>query len=149
MILNTGHNVILDEAFPWREGHRFRLLIDGSKFFPAMLHAIDAAKSHVLIEMYIMESGQVVDRFIDALLQAVKRGVSVQLLLDDYGSAGLLSRDRKRLIDSGAGLAFYNPLRFELVRIKNNLFRTHRKFMVVDGHAAYALSSPRTGLGVY
>jgi len=126
-----------DDTFPWRDRNHFRLLVDGSMFFPAMLQAIEAAQSHVLIEMYIMESGRIVDHFVDALLQAVKRGVSVRMLLDDFGSGGLLPTDRKRLMDSGVHLAFYNPLRFELFRIKNNLFRTHRKFMVVDGKVVY------------
>jgi phosphatidylserine/phosphatidylglycerophosphate/cardiolipin synthase-like enzyme len=125
------------DTFPWRERNQFRLLIDGEMFFPAMLRAIAAAQSHVLIEMYIMESGRIVDQFIDALRHAARRGVTVQMLLDDYGSGGLQPRDRRRLTDSGVGLAFYNPLRFDLFRIKNNLFRTHRKFMVVDGETAY------------
>ena len=137
-----------DDTFPWREGQRFRLLIDGSQFFPVMLQAINAAKSHVLMEMYIMESGQVVDRFIHALLQAAGRGINIQLLLDDYGSRGLLVGDRERLRDGGVQLAFYNPLRFELFKgkFKNNLFRTHRKFMVVDGQVAYVGG---TGLSDY
>jgi len=128
-----------EDIFPWREGQRFRLLSDGSQFFPAMLQAIDAAKSHVLLEMYIMESGQVANQFIDALLRAVKRGIMVQVLLDDYGSLGLLINDRKRLTDGGVQLAFYNPLRFRIFwhKLKNNLLRTHRKFMVVDGNVAY------------
>jgi len=128
-----------EDIFPWREGQRFRLLSDGSQFFPAMLQAIDAAKSHVLLEMYIMESGQVANQFIDALLRAVKRGIMVQVLLDDYGSLGLLINDRKRLTDGGVQLAFYNPLRFRIFwhKLKNNLLRTHRKFMVVDGNFAY------------
>ena len=125
------------DTFPWRDRNHFRLLIDGEMFFPAMLRAIAAAQSHVLIEMYIMESGRIVDQFIDAMRHAARRGVTVQMLLDDYGSGGLELRDRQRLTDSGVGLAFYNPLRFDLFRIKNNLFRTHRKFMVVDGATAY------------
>jgi cardiolipin synthase len=126
-----------DESFPWRDRNRFRLLIDGSMFFPAMLQAIKTAQSHVLIEMYIMESGRIADQFIEALLQAVTKGVSIQVLLDDYGSGGFLPRDRKRLTDSGVQLVYYNPLRFELFRFKNNLFRTHRKFMLVDGETVY------------
>ena len=104
-----------------------------------MLQAINAAKSHVLVEMYIVESGKIVDQFIDAFLQAVGRGVNVYVLLDDFGSSGLLARDRKRMMDGGIELAFYNPVNVDLFRnkLKNNLFRTHRKFMVVDGHIAY------------
>ena len=129
----------LDEVFPWRADQRFRLLIDGAQFFPDMLRAIDAATSHVLLEMYIMESGHVANQFIDAFLRAAKRNVNVQLLIDGFGSRGLLKQDRRRLTDGGIKLAVYNPLRFELFgrRLKYNLFRTHRKFMVVDGRSVY------------
>jgi len=128
-----------EESFPWREDNRFRLLIDGIQFFPAMLHAIATAKSHVLMEMYIMESGEIVDRFIAALLEAAGSGINVQLLLDDYGSRGLTNRDRRRLENGGVRLVFYNPLRFDFFwgKIKRNLLRTHRKYMVVDGNVAY------------
>lgn len=129
----------LIEAFPWREHQQYRLLINGLQFFPAMLKAIDAAESHVLMEMYIMESGTVANQFIDAFLSAVNRRVGVQILLDDFGSRGLLKTDRARLTDGGVRLAFYNPLRFEVFSnsFKNNLFRTHRKFMIVDGRSVY------------
>jgi len=128
-----------DEPFPWRDGQRFRLLIDGFRFFPVMLQAIDAANSHVLIEMYLMESGQIADQFIESLLRAAKRGIYVHLLLDDFGSRGLSKRDRQRLTDGMIELTFYNPLHFDLFgkKLKNNLFRNHRKFMIVDGHVAF------------
>ena len=128
-----------DKLFPWRPDQNYRLLINGAQFFPAMLEAIDAATSHVLLEMYIMESGDVADDFIDAFLRAAKRKVSVQLLVDGFGSRGLLMQDRDRLIEGGVQLAFYNPLRFELFgrRFKYNLFRTHRKFLIIDGQSVY------------
>jgi len=128
-----------DEFYPWRAGHQVRLLIDGSQFFPVMLQAIRAAKSHVVVEMYIMESGRITDQFIDAISQIADQGIVVQLLLDGYGSRGLSTNDRKRLIDCGVHLAFYNPLRYGLLaaRFKDNFFRTHRKYMIIDGKVAY------------
>lgn len=136
--MKVGHRQS-DKQYPWREGQRFNLLVEGEKFFPDMLEAIDSASSHVLMEMYIVESGTVVERFIDALLRAAARGIVVQLILDDYGSRGLLERHRKRLRDGGVQLVFYNPLRFDLFgkKLLNNLLRTHRKFLVVDGRSAY------------
>ncbi len=129
----------VEDTFFWHQKQCFGLLVDGSHYFPEMLRTIHAAESHILIEMYIMESGLVGKQFIDALLQAVLRGVSVQLLLDDYGSQNLLGRDRKRIVEGGIQLVFYNPLHFGLLKGRwlNNLFRTHRKFIVVDGHTAY------------
>ena len=91
------------------------------------------------MEMYIFESGRIADQFIDSFLHASEKGVEVFLLLDDFGSRGLVAGDRRRLLDGGVRLVFHNPLRFGLLknRFKKNLRRTHRKYLVVDGHTAY------------
>lgn len=97
--------------YPWREGNRFELLVDGDRFFPAMLAVIGAAREEICLGMYLFESGRVADRFIDALAEASRRGVAVHLLLDAYGALALKQRDRDRLTGSGVDLVFYNPLR--------------------------------------
>lgn len=137
--VNVPASAALQDSFPWRTGQKFRLLPDSSEFFPAMLRAIEAATSHVLMEMYIMESGSIADKFITALVDAAQREVTVQLLLDDFGSHGLSRHDRRRLRGGGVQLAFYNPLRFTLLarKMKKNLRRTHRKFVIIDGRLAY------------
>ncbi len=121
--------------FPWRGGNRFELLVDGRTFFSAMVESILAARSYVLLEMYLFESGQVADRFIDALIVARSRGVRVYLLLDAFGSLYLRRRDRLQLLSAGVHLAYYNPL--EMLRWHRNLFRNHRKLLLVDGLVAY------------
>lgn len=121
--------------FPWRKGNRFRLLVDGDRYFPAMLAAIDGARHYVLLLMYLCESGQVADRFIEALTAAAARGVRVHLLLDDFGSLPLRRPDRQRLLDGQVELVFCNPLR--VGRWNRNLIRDHRKILVVDGEIAF------------
>src|SRR3990172_8121675 len=97
--------------FPWRPGNRFELLVDGRRFFPRMLEAIEKAQRYVLLEIYLIESGAVAARFIDALLSTASRGVTVKLLLDDFGALGLSPRDRESLAQGGVELLFYNPIR--------------------------------------
>jgi phosphatidylserine/phosphatidylglycerophosphate/cardiolipin synthase-like enzyme len=121
--------------FPWRDGNRFQLLIDGNQFYPAMLHAIAAADNHVLLEMYLMESGEVADRFIAALLAAAERGVAVYLLLDDFGARGLQRKDRERLQQGNITVVYYNRLRYG--ELRRNFFRDHRKLLVVDSRIAF------------
>ncbi len=121
--------------FPWREGNRHTLYRDGETFFPAMLRAIDQARERVLLEMYLVESGEVARRFIDALGAAARRGVAVHCLFDDFGSLRLKRRDRRRLVEAGVHLAFHNPLR--LRRGLGNLRRDHRKLLVVDDAVAF------------
>lgn len=121
--------------FPWRPGNRFELLVDGRWFFPRMLEAIERARRHVLLEMYLFESGAVATRFIDAFVRAAGRGVAVRLLLDGFGARGLSRQDREKLRQGGVDLAFYNPLHFR--KWLRNMFRDHRKLMVVDGELAF------------
>lgn len=133
--------------FPWREGNRFDILVDGSNFLPHMLNAINSAQQNILLEMYLIESGTVVDRFIIALQNAAERGVQAYILLDDYGAIGLKQRDRERLTHKNIRIVYYNRLRshvtlFNLYRIfllrkEHGLYRNHRKLLLVDGQTAF------------
>lgn len=123
------------QRFPWRGGNRFELLADGERFFPAMLADIAAARRFVLLEMYLMASGQVAESFITAFEAAVARGVEVFVLADDFGARGFNQADRNRLQTAGVQLAFYNPLHYG--KWRRNLWRDHRKLLVVDGETAY------------
>ena len=124
-----------DYRFTWQEGNRFTLLVDGSQFFPAMLAAINGATRFVGLEMYLVESGDIATRFIDALSAAAQRGVSVNVLLDHYGSMALQDNDRARLRASGAHLHFYN--RLTMARWRRSLYRDHRKILIVDSEVAF------------
>jgi phosphatidylserine/phosphatidylglycerophosphate/cardiolipin synthase-like enzyme len=121
--------------FAWRERNRFELLVDGRAFYPRMLAAINSAKENVWLELYLFESGNVANQFIDALVRASLRGVGVWLLLDDYGALGLKTSDRRRLTESGVNLCFHNRLR--PAKFLMNLARDHRKLLVVDGTTAF------------
>jgi len=117
--------------FPWRSGNQFQLLIDGRQFYPCMLDAINEAKSYVCLETYLIESGKITDRFIEALLNARSRGVIVYVFLDSYGSQGLKEKDREKLIQAEVQLEFYNPV--NLFHFYLSLERNHRKLLLVDG----------------
>lgn len=132
--MRTSHPVKRKYRFDWHDNNRFELLIDGNHFMPRMLDAIRGAQNYILFEMYLIESGVVATRFIDALLAARARGVAVYVLIDAYGSLGLSQSDRERL-RGGTQLALYNPL--NLRRLRRNLFRNHRKLLTVDGNVAF------------
>ncbi len=121
--------------FPWQNDNSFRLLIDGPAFFSEMLKDIKAAQHYILLEMYLVNSCHLSQRFFQAMADASHRGVSVYLLLDDFGARGLNSRDRKYLRQHNIQLSFYNPLHLQEHKLR--LFRDHRKLLVVDGYTAY------------
>lgn len=121
--------------FPWRSRQAFQFLVDGKQFYQSMLDSIADANSFIYLEMYLFESGSVANRFIDAFSAASRRGVKIYLLLDAFGSQGLSSHDRMRLKANHIALEFYNP--FNSLRLKHNLFRDHRKLLLVDGLVAF------------
>jgi phosphatidylserine/phosphatidylglycerophosphate/cardiolipin synthase-like enzyme len=131
-------NVTADSAaanWPWRGGNRFELLDASDQYFQRMGDAIDDARSYVLLEMYLVESGVVAARFVEAFVGAAHRGVKVRLVLDGFGSLALAQADRRRLLDAGVELRLYNPVR--LRKKLHNFLRDHRKLMVVDGKVAF------------
>lgn len=131
--MNNHHNKL---HFPWRSNNAFELLINGENFYPAILDAITQAQHSVRIEMYLVSSGKIAKRFIEAWITAAKRGVRVELLFDAFGSMRLSTRDRQRLEAAGIALAFYNPLRLDQ-HLAANLIRTHRKLVLIDDERVF------------
>ena len=121
--------------YRWRAGNRFRVLVDGAQFFPAMLEAIEAAREAIALNLYLFESGDCADRWIGALSRAVERGVRVYVLLDDFGCLRLSSADRERLGRVGVQLAVFNRLRLGKGFV--NFLRDHRKLLWIDGERAF------------
>lgn len=121
--------------YHWRSDNNIDLLIDGDQFFPRMLAAIEGARQSLLLEFYMVSSGQVTDSFIDALTRAARRGVEVCWLVDDFGGRDLSSEDCELLRAAGVNLIRYNPVR--LRKLQKNFARDHRKLMLVDQVTAF------------
>ncbi len=128
------HPVPADGA-PWRSGNRFHLIAVSEEFFARMLEAIRDAREYVLLEMYLVESGELTERFVQAFVDAAGRGLKVCVMLDGFGSLGFSSSDRTRLLRSGAELRFYNALSWR--KRLHNFLRDHRKLLLVDGRTAF------------
>jgi cardiolipin synthase len=95
-----------------------------------MLQAINDAKTTILLECYIFRSDEVGQRFADALMAAVRRGVKVQLLLDWIGIRGTSKSFIRSMRDAGIEIAIFNPIGFR--RWLGIVPRDHRKLLVVD-----------------
>ena len=122
-------------VFPWRSGNQFELLIDGPAFFPQMLTAIVRAEFQVDLELYLVEAGACAESMVQALVTAAERGVQVRCLFDDYGSLAFTLSLRQRLQAAGVELRLYNRLRWR--RGLRNLYRDHRKLLLVDQNLAW------------
>jgi len=126
---------VADTSLPWREGNRFRLLDASEQYFQRMAEAIDDARSYILLELYLVASGVLSGRFVEALVRAAGRGVGVRVLLDGFGSLGFSHADRRRLTDSGVELRLYNPLEWR--KKLRNVLRDHRKLLLIDGEVSF------------
>lgn len=122
-------------SWPWRESTGPELLWDSHAFLPAILEAIEDARSRIDMEIYLCESGGLFQRFLEVLGAAHARGVTVRLLLDAIGSAGLRDRDRQRLRELGVELRFFNPI--HVGHQIQALVRDHRKLILIDDHCAF------------
>ena len=120
---------------PIIDGNRYQTLLNGDQIFPAMLKAIASAKQTVTFESYIYWSGDIGQKFADALSARAKAGVKINVLLDWVGSAKMDAAMLKQLEDSGVKLQrFHKPVWYQLARLNN---RTHRKLLVVDGKIGF------------
>ena len=73
----------------WISGNRVRLLENGEEFFPAVVDAIRAARSEVIIETFIWFEDKVGFELQTAVLEAAARGVRMDILVDGFGASDL------------------------------------------------------------
>ena len=117
-------------------GNRVEMLRNGEQAFPAMLNAIKSAERRLYLSAYIFETNRTGRDFIEALAQAVDRGVEVKVLLDGIGEyysfprAGTLLKRRK------VRCARFLPPRLLPPVVHINL-RNHRKILIADGTCAF------------
>jgi cardiolipin synthase A/B len=112
-------------------GNRVEALVNGDRFFPAMLGAIRAARESITLETYIYWSGKIGDEFVAALTERARAGVRVHVLLDWVGSGKIDKAVFEQMKAAGIEVRLYNPLRWNTLAQMNN--RTHRKLLVIDG----------------
>ncbi len=111
------------------------VLTDGKEFYEAELEAIRNARQSINVEAYIFQKGKVTQRFVQAMAERARAGVPVRLVLDGIGSFMTKDGYFKELTDAGGQLAWYHPVRLQLLPRINN--RTHREVIVVDGKVAF------------
>src|SRR3569833_513776 len=115
-------------------------LCTGDEIFPAMLAAIEEAKSVISLETYTFSIGSPGERFRDALVRARQRGLRVRVLIDALGSYSLPADYFQPLQDAGAEIRRFNPFEvtlFNPVALNRMSIRNHRKLLVCDDRIAF------------
>lgn len=116
-------------------GNRVALLVDGAEAYPAMLDAIATAQHAVILETYTFAPDATGRRFVQALAACARRGVSVRLLVDGFGSSSTPLRFLQPIEDAGGRVCVYHPLRFW--RPERLTKRDHRKILAVDARVGF------------
>ncbi len=117
-------------------GNRLTLLKNGAEYFPALEAAIDHARREIFLESYIYEYDTTGKRIGAALGRAARRGVTVHLLLDGFGSRTLSKAVVEEMRAAGIQVMFYRP--DVSIRLKRHrLRRLHRKIAVIDTRIAF------------
>ncbi|MBD3728302.1 MAG: cardiolipin synthase [Sphingomonadales bacterium] len=118
-------------------GNAIRLLTDYGEAVEDLVRAIEGARRQVRVLVYIFADDTVGRQVIAALAAARKRGVTVQVMFDAFGSRRwrrpVLAALRSAGIDARA-CYLYNPLAGGTGRLDR---RNHRKITVIDDEVAF------------
>jgi cardiolipin synthase A/B len=119
-------------ARPLVGGNEIVPLTNGIEAYPALLHAIEAARSSIGLSTYIFDGASGGKQFVDALGQAQQRGIEVRVLIDAVGANYSWPPVARQLRELGVSVALFNPRLIPQWLPALNL-RNHRKILVVDG----------------
>ncbi len=113
------------------DGNRLVLLPDGPDRLEAITNLIGTARTSVRLLYYIFAGDWSGRKVRDALLAALERGVTVSLLIDDFGSSGNPDNFFASLREAGATVCRFHPSWG-----RRYLLRNHQKLLLVDGETA-------------
>jgi cardiolipin synthase A/B len=122
-------------GMPLIDGNRLEIYNNGDEFYPAMLEAIESARSSITMEQYIFWNGEVGRRFAEAFAEKARTGIPVKLLVDAIGSATLGSEIFRILESGGCQLSWFRPIQWYTLHRANH--RNHRKSLIIDGRIAF------------
>ncbi|MFT2818230.1 cardiolipin synthase [Leifsonia sp. A12D58] len=126
-------------AMPLVGDNNASLLSSYEGTYAAMIDDIDKATNFVHVEFYIIAFDKTTAPFFDALERAVKRGVTVRVLLDHLQSKRQVGyrRTLKRLTRAGVLWELMLPVQPLKGKWQRPDLRNHRKLLIVDGEIGY------------
>jgi cardiolipin synthase len=114
---------------------RIEVLTNASEFYPAMLDAIRDARQTINLECYIFRPDRIGRRFMDAMMERARAGVTVTMVVDSVGSFQFGRSAIHEMRSAGCRVELYQRLNwYRLARLNN---RTHRELLIVDGQVAF------------
>jgi len=124
----TGNNLLA--------GNKVKPLVNGDAAYPEMIETIQQAEESVYLSTYIFGNDRAGGLFVQALGDAVRRGVEVRVLIDDMGARyswpPVSNRLRREGVPVSRFLPTWVPWRIPFMNLRN-----HRKILVVDQRVGF------------
>ncbi|MVZ60848.1 cardiolipin synthase [Sphingobacterium humi] len=111
------------------------LLVNGEEKFQHFLESLTAATHSIHMEYYIFDVDEIGTKVLDILEAKANAGVKVRLIVDSFGSPGLVRHMRRRRKETKIEFQAFLPVTF--TSLANSNYRNHRKIAVIDGYIAY------------
>ncbi len=119
-------------------GHEARLFTGGDEFFPALCHALAAARKEAWFATYIFNDDPASRRVAEAMIAAAERGVAVRVLVDGFGTKATLATLRAWFAGSGVQIEVFRPIdRWYSWLQPGQLRRLHHKLCAVDDEVGF------------
>jgi cardiolipin synthase len=119
-------------------GNEVRLLRGGTELFPAMVEAIGRARHEICLASYIYHPDGSAMAITEALVAAARRGVQVKVVIDGFGSRGMLHVLLPPLEQAGVRVQVFRPIhRWWNWFQPGQLRRLHQKMCVIDAELAF------------
>ena len=118
-------------------GNHVQLLYNGAGYFPALLTAINGANHSVHLEAYIFEPDRTGLDVANALMDAARRGVSVNLVIDGFGARSFPADLLQDMLGTGVRVLFFRPELSRYSLHRHRLRRLHRKLALIDARIGF------------
>ena len=124
----------VNQSYPTR-GNGIEFYTAFANMFQALKADIQAARHHIHLEFFQIESDPVGDELSDLLINKVKEGVEVRVIYD-AAACWLVPRSfYRRMQNGGVQIKAFNPI-FPILSPFSN-YRDHRKVVVIDGKIGF------------
>lgn len=108
----------------------------GDQFFKDLFEDLRNAKNFIHFEFYILRNDDLTNEFMDIMIQKVKEGLDVKMMIDAIGNnKGPKKRIKEFKKAGGEYTQFHSNFLYLFSPKKNN--RNHRKLTVIDGNIGY------------
>lgn len=124
------------KTFYNQDYNTYKMYSSSAHWYDDLILDIQNAVSFIYIETFRMMEDEVGERICNALIEKVKQGIRVRLLVDWWGTK-TSNVYIKNLSEAGAEVRYFQKLVVSIALFSRNHMRDHRKIVVIDNEIGY------------